>query len=87
MPRKGIHPMLHLVRIVLTNGASVMVPMAWQRPYPGLQVTTKFMDVDYLTHEAYTGVPSKSSRKVGRRAQFENRFAQSSKEKKDVPEK
>lgn len=74
MPKPGIHPMMHMVRVVLTNGASVMMPMAWQRPYPGLQITTKFLEVDYLTHENYTGVPSKSSKRVGRRARFENRF-------------
>lgn len=82
MPKAGIHPMLHMTRIVLTNGASYMLPMAWQRPTAGLQITTKFLDEDYLTHEAYTGKPSKLSKKVGRRARFENRFA----EKKDDDE-
>lgn len=64
-----------MTRIVLTNGASYMVPTAWQLPKPGLQVTTKILQEDYLTHEAYTGKPSKLSRKVGRRARFENRFS------------
>lgn len=74
MPRAGIHPMLHRVRIVLTNGASYILPMAWHRPYPGLEVTTKFMTEDYLTHERFTGVENKAKAKVGRRARFENKF-------------
>lgn len=84
MPRPGIHPMAHMVRLVLTNGASILMPMAWQRPYPTLEVTTKFLDVDYLTHEKYTGVPSKGKRKVGRRAAFENRFKTKEGKSKDV---
>lgn len=74
MPRPGIHPMMHRVRIVLTNGASVMTEMTWQRPYPGLEITTKFLELDYLTHENFTGIPSKKNRKIGRRAAFENKF-------------
>lgn len=75
MPRPGIHPMLHLTRLVLTDGSSYMVSTAWQLPKPGLQITTKILEEDYLTHESYTGKPSKLSKKLGRRAKFENKFA------------
>lgn len=75
MARPGIHPMLNVVRIVLSNGASYFVPMAWQRPSAGLAVTTKFLDNDYTNSERYTGIPGRSSKKVGRRARFENKFA------------
>lgn len=69
--------MMHRVRIVLTNGASVMTLHAWQRPYPTLDITTKFLEIDYLTHERFTGVPSKGTQKIGRRAAFENKFRES----------
>lgn len=71
--KKGLHPMRHLVRIVLTNGATFMVEAPWQRPYPGLELTTKFLQLDYLTSEVFTGVQN-TKPKVGRRAQFENKF-------------
>eukprot|EP00171_Calliarthron_tuberculosum_P012100 IDg12100t1 len=74
MPRPWLHPMQHLVRIVHTNGSSVIVPISWQQPGPGLRITTKFLEVDYLTHEKFTGKPTKA-KKIGRRAQFENKFA------------
>ncbi len=64
------------MRVVYTNGASVFMPVPWQQPGPGLRVTTKFMDVDYMTHENFTG-KSSQAKKVGRRAQFENKFASS----------
>jgi ribosomal protein L31 len=73
--RKGIHPMMHMVRVVLSNGASVYMPMAWQQPLSrGNHIPTKFLEVDYLNHENFTGVPSRSSRRPGRRAKFENKF-------------
>lgn len=75
MPRAGIHPMRSLVRVVLTNGASINMQLAYQTPYPGVQVTTKFLEVDHLTHENFTGTPSRLSRKVGQRAKFENKFS------------
>lgn len=75
MARPGIHPMMHLVRLVLTNGASVVVPMAWQRPYPGLEVTTKFLQIDYFGHDNRTGKLGKTAIGEGRRAKFENKFA------------
>lgn len=75
MARPGIHPMMHLVRLVLTNGASVIVPMAWQRPYPGLEVTTKFLQVDYFGSEGRAGKRGGLAAEEGRRARFENKFA------------
>lgn len=65
--------MRHLVRVVLSNGASYMTAMAWRRPNPGLEVTTTFLTEDYLNHERFTGVKSKK-KKIGRRAAFENKF-------------
>lgn len=76
MARPGIHPMRSLVRIVFTNGASTVTSLAGQRPYPGLSIATKFLENDFFTDERYTGIPSKSKQKIGRRAQFENRFKQ-----------
>jgi ribosomal protein L31 len=76
--RKGIHPMMHMVRVVLSNGASYYRPMAWQLPVSRKgEIPTKFLEVDYINHEAYTGVPSRNSRRLGRRAKFENKFVTS----------
>jgi ribosomal protein L31 len=76
--RKGIHPMMHIVRVVLSNGASYYRPMAWQLPVTRKgEIPTKFLEVDYINHEAYTGVPSRNSRRLGRRAKFENKFVTS----------
>lgn len=66
--------MQHLVRVVNTNGASTVIVVPWQQPVPGLRVTTKFLEVDHLNSEFFTGKPSKAP-KAGRRAQFENKFA------------
>lgn len=64
--------MLHLVRVVFTNGASVTLPMPWQRPYKGLEVTTKFLETDFLS-----GADAKKSKRVvGQRARFENKFGE-----------
>jgi ribosomal protein L31 len=85
MPRKGIHPMVHMVRIVMSNGASIFVQQSWQEPLSRViargkggeaaVVATKFLEVDRTNHERFTGVPSRSNRdKLGRRAKFENKF-------------
>jgi ribosomal protein L31 len=73
--RKGIHPMMHMVRVVLSNGASIYMPMAWQQPLSrGNHIPTRFLEVDSLNHEKFTGVPSRRARRLGRRAMFENKF-------------
>lgn len=72
MPKPGLHPMRHLVRHVFPNGASIITQMAWQRPYAGLEIVTRFHDVDYLN-----GKPSdheSGHKAVGQRAKFENKF-------------
>lgn len=80
MPRKGVHPMLQLVRVVYSNGASVIQPAPWMVPLsaghaPTDVVATHFLEVDRLNHESITGVASRSARaKLGRRAKFENKF-------------
>lgn len=81
MPRKGIHPLVQLVRIVYSNGSSVIAPRAWAarpdpRADPTAVVATIFLETDRLNHEAITGVAGRGARaNVGRRARFENKFA------------
>lgn len=82
MVRSWVHPMKHLVRIVHTDGSSVFLPVAWQRPRPGLEVTTYFMDQDFMSQEVFTGKPARA-KKEGRRAQFENKFASKEKPKSE----
>lgn len=73
MPQKGIHPMMNLVRVVLSNGASVMMPMAWQRPLSQKdKIVTKFTEVDYLNVDRVGS--SRRFKRQGQRAKFENKF-------------
>lgn len=74
MPRAWVHPMKHIVRIVHTDGSSVFLPVAWQRPRPGLEVTTYFMEQEFMSQEVFTGKPARA-KMAGRRARFENKFA------------
>lgn len=74
MPRPGIHPMRHLVRVVLPNGASVVTEMAWQRPYACLDVSTVFLDE---SSSAAAGSALSKAMNKGRRARFEDRFLSS----------
>lgn len=71
--RKGIHPMRHLVRHVFPDGSSVMTVMAWQRPYPGLDITTKFHDVDRLNGTVDPEAAA-ASKPDSQRSRFKNRF-------------
>lgn len=72
MVRAGIHPMRHLVRHVLPDGSSVFTQMAWLRPYPGLDITTVFHDVNnFKPNPGERKAPVKN---IGQRARFENRF-------------
>jgi ribosomal protein L31 len=72
--------MMTMVRVVLSNGSSIMLPQAWQQPLSAVgrkdaALLTKFLDVDYTNHERFTGVASRSSKRVGRRAKFDNKFS------------
>lgn len=71
MPQAGIHPMRHLVRHVFADGSSVFGRMVWQRPYGGLEVTTKFHD---YSPGDYPDDSKANQKAVGQRARFENRF-------------
>lgn len=83
--RKGIHPMKHLVRIVLSNGASFTIPQVWQEPLsatlargPGGAahvVKTKFLEIDETNAEVVTGKPMRAGRdRLGPKEKFENKF-------------
>jgi hypothetical protein len=74
--------MMTMVRVVLSNGASIMMPQAWQLPLSAARRAraappTKFLDVDYTNHERFTGVPNRRANSVGRRAKFDNKFVTS----------
>jgi len=70
--RKGVHPTLNRVRVVLTNGATVMTEMAWQHP-DWRKVITKVRDVDYLNSPTFTGKEARV-KVTGQRAKFEQRY-------------
>lgn len=72
--RAWAHPMRHLVRHVFPDGSSVVTQMAWQRPLPGLEITTKFHDVDKLNGSEDSAKAAAAV--VGQRARFRNRFRQ-----------
>lgn len=68
----GSLPMRHLVRHVFPDGSSIITQMTWQRPYPGLDIITKFHDEDRLNGRLD---PQAHAAKAGsQRSRFENRF-------------
>lgn len=70
--------MMNMVRVVLSNGASVFMPLAWQRPLSQKdKLVTKFTEVDYLNYERVVGAASRNRSHQGQRTKFENKFVTS----------
>lgn len=67
--RRAIHPRLDLMRVVLTNGATVRLPVPWLTPPPRVDASAPaaervapstvdhVLEVDPCTHPAWTGRP------------------------------
>lgn len=73
--------MRHLVRHVFPDGSSVITQMVWQRPYPGLDIVTKFHDVDRLNGRPDQKQASRAQA-GSQRSRFENRFKMGTEEPK-----
>lgn len=68
----GSLPMRHLVRHVFPDGSSIITQMVWQRPYPGLDVITRFHDEDTLNGRLDR--QARATKAGSRRSRFENRY-------------
>lgn len=66
--KKGIHPDYHPITIVMTDGSSFESRSTW-----GKSGDTMRLDIDPLTHPAWTGV-HRLIDSGGQLAKFRNRF-------------
>lgn len=66
--KKGIHPDYHPITIVMTDGTSFECRSTW-----GKSGDTMRLDIDPLTHPAWTGV-HRLIDSGGQLAKFRNRF-------------
>jgi len=67
-PRKGIHPLLHTLTLVATNGSTTRVPTTVKALGNLL-----FLSVDATNHPAYTGKVIKGPA-TGQAAKFKRKF-------------
>lgn len=66
--KEGIHPDYHEITVVMTDGTEFKTRSTYGKPGERLQ-----LDVDVLTHPAWTG-GSGSLKKTGQMEKFTNRF-------------
>ncbi len=68
--KQGVHPDYHYVTIKMTDGTSFVTRSTWGAT--GDQMT---LDVDPLTHPAWTGGTGFVNERASQVAKFNNRFA------------
>lgn len=66
--KKGIHPNYHKITVMMTDGSSFETRSTW-----GKEGDTLRLDIDPLTHPAWTGV-HRLIDSGGQLAKFRNRF-------------
>ncbi|MCC7260407.1 MAG: 50S ribosomal protein L31 [Alphaproteobacteria bacterium] len=66
--KEGIHPDYHEITVVMTNGKEFKTRSTYGKPGDKLQ-----LDVDMLTHPAWTGGVGQL-KKTGQMEKFNNRF-------------
>lgn len=67
--KKDIHPDYHEIEVILTNGTSVKTRSTYGKK--GAQIK---LDVDYLTHPAWTGASSFLNKNARGVASFNSKF-------------
>jgi large subunit ribosomal protein L31 len=68
--KKDIHPDYHEITVVMTDGTEFATRSTWGKPGDTLK-----LDVDPLTHPAWTGGPVQLRESGGQVARFNRRFA------------
>ena len=69
MPKKGIHPKSHLIKVKFTDGNIYEMMSTWGKEGDILQ-----LDIDPLTHVAWTGQRKLRDSDDGRLAKYKKRY-------------
>lgn len=67
--KQGIHPSYHEVTVMMTNGTTFKTRTTWGKPGDTLQ-----LDIDPLSHPAWTGANQKLLDTAGQISKFSKRF-------------
>ncbi|MCC7321227.1 MAG: 50S ribosomal protein L31 [Rubellimicrobium sp.] len=68
--KDGIHPAYHLINVRMTDGTVVQMKSTW-----GKEGDTLALDIDPLSHPAWTGGGTKLLDTGGRVSKFKNKYA------------
>jgi large subunit ribosomal protein L31 len=68
--KANIHPDYHMINVVMTDGTKYVTRSTW-----GKEGDTMNLDIDPLTHVAWTGGNQNLMDRGGRVSKFKNRFA------------
>ena len=68
--KADIHPNYHMIKVVMTDGSHFMT-----RSTMGKDGDTLNLDIDPITHPAWTGGSAQLLDRGGRLSKFNNRFA------------
>lgn len=67
--KKDIHPDYHEITVTMTDGSSFKTRTTWGKPGDTMQ-----LDIDPLSHPAWTGAGHKILDKGGQMSKFSKRF-------------
>jgi len=68
--KSGIHPDYHLIDVKMTDGTVVQMKTAW-----GKEGDTMNLEIDPLSHPAWTGGGTRLMDTGGRVSKFKNKYA------------
>ncbi|GGL77914.1 50S ribosomal protein L31 [Wenxinia marina] len=68
--KTDIHPQYHLIDVKMTDGTVVQMKSTW-----GKEGDTLSLDIDPLSHPAWTGAQSRLLDTGGRVSKFKNKYA------------
>ncbi len=68
--KEGIHPEYHLIKVRMTDGSVVEMKSTWGKPGE-----TMALDIDPLSHPAWTGGSTKLMDTGGRVSKFKSKYA------------
>jgi large subunit ribosomal protein L31 len=68
--KTGIHPEYHMITVKMTDGTTFQTQTTW-----GKEGETMALDIDPLSHPAWTGQSSRLMDTGGRVSKFKNKYA------------
>ena len=68
--KQGIHPEYHFIEVKMTDGTTFRTRTTW-----GKEGDTLSLDIDPLSHPAWTGQTAKLMDTGGRVSKFKNKYA------------